>query len=345
VTRALRADATGAPLDRSEHAGLLLQRWLEHAEFGGGEKPNLAALHQRVIRCRVPEIYSQAFARWERGVTAPTRGRVLVQRAFRADSPLLIGLGQHTVLENGLALHHTYGVPYLPGSALKGLAARAARSRGDLDEGVYEAIFGNQDECGAVVFHDALLKPSTSPERPLMRDVLNPHHMEYYGGRGAPSETDSPIPTHLVAVRPGTEFLVVLEGLSDTLAWTQWCLDTLLREALQEMGVGAKTFAGYGRLCPAEKRSRVSRDDPAAKYSYDEDFAPFWEEFEAVEGPKRKKFLSYYADKVVDLLGGLDVDGRQRAASQLMKRPQLKKIKPNQEALQRIVEACRDALG
>jgi CRISPR-associated protein Cmr6 len=37
-------------------------------------------------------------------------------------SRMAIGLGTNTVLENGLTLHHVTGLPYIPGSALKGLA-------------------------------------------------------------------------------------------------------------------------------------------------------------------------------------------------------------------------------
>jgi CRISPR-associated protein Cmr6 len=36
---------------------------------------------------------------------------------------LIVGLGGDNVLETGLTLHHTYGVPLIPGNALKGLAA------------------------------------------------------------------------------------------------------------------------------------------------------------------------------------------------------------------------------
>src|ERR1700680_515711 len=39
------------------------------------------------------------------------------------DSRLIVGLGSENVLETGIRLHHTYGLPVIPGSALKGLAA------------------------------------------------------------------------------------------------------------------------------------------------------------------------------------------------------------------------------
>lgn len=41
-------------------------------------------------------------------------------------SRLTIGLGTPTPLETGIALHHTYGTPYVPGSAAKGVARARA---------------------------------------------------------------------------------------------------------------------------------------------------------------------------------------------------------------------------
>ena len=35
---------------------------------------------------------------------------------------LVIGMGHSSLFENGLLFHHTYGVPYIPGESLKGLA-------------------------------------------------------------------------------------------------------------------------------------------------------------------------------------------------------------------------------
>jgi CRISPR-associated protein Cmr6 len=39
---------------------------------------------------------------------------------------MIIGLGQKGPVEAGLALEHTWGIPMIPGSALKGLTMAAA---------------------------------------------------------------------------------------------------------------------------------------------------------------------------------------------------------------------------
>ena len=41
---------------------------------------------------------------------------------WKAESRLIIGLGGKGTLKMGITLHHLYGFPYIPGSALKGLA-------------------------------------------------------------------------------------------------------------------------------------------------------------------------------------------------------------------------------
>lgn len=67
-----------------------------------------------------PQVYAQHQARWQACLAAYAVKPFRLQTA----TPLVVGLGQHTVLETGLTLHRLYGYPYIPGSALKG-ACRA----------------------------------------------------------------------------------------------------------------------------------------------------------------------------------------------------------------------------
>ena len=57
---------------------------------------------------------------------------------------MVVGLGAESVHETSMALHHIYGIPYIPGSALKGIARNAA---------VEELCGGNEEP----VVMDALL--------------------------------------------------------------------------------------------------------------------------------------------------------------------------------------------
>ncbi|MCC7495841.1 MAG: type III-B CRISPR module RAMP protein Cmr6 [Fimbriimonadaceae bacterium] len=198
-------------------------------------------------------------------------------------SRLLIGHGNSAPTEVGLTLHHTWGVPLLPGSALKGLLAHYFDAvyggdeperqafRGVLWEGnrirrgpgeTYGAIFGAPDaeddppDCpgavqGGLIFHDALWIPE-QPTLPLAPDVLTVHQRQYYTtsqGGDWPNDYDSPIPVAFLTVAPQARFLVAITG---PVAWASLALQQLLL-ALEEWGVGGKTAAGYGRIEPGAR--------------------------------------------------------------------------------------------
>lgn len=255
------------------HAGLLLERYAEvqlgpaHRAAGkeGTLEPNAKrALAEGLGRQRVPDVYAWAFERWQTNVVTDSWTIEVIAR-----TRLLIGVGNPSPLENGLTLHHTYGVPYLPATSLKGILNHwlAERLGGDKWKGVgYERgrpasspgeyhghLFGRPEidseqagGRGAVVFEDGWLIPGA--EEPLVPDVLTPHHVDYYrtGGETLPSDWEAPEPHPFVSVRPGTSFLLALSG---PWAWARLAMRHLL-DALDEKGMGAKTSAGYGRLRP-----------------------------------------------------------------------------------------------
>ena len=69
----------------------------------------------------VRALYRIAFDRWS--ASLPTDSIHADLATPERDSRLIVGLGSENVLETGIRLHHTYGMPIIPGSALKGLAA------------------------------------------------------------------------------------------------------------------------------------------------------------------------------------------------------------------------------
>ena len=50
----------------------------------------------------------------------------LKEPSFTVDWRMVVGLGAENVHETSMTLHHIYGIPYIPGSALKGIARDAA---------------------------------------------------------------------------------------------------------------------------------------------------------------------------------------------------------------------------
>jgi len=180
--------------------------------------------------------------------------KTLAARRFRGRTigALTLHLARPHALENaGLALHPTYGFAWLPGSGLKGMTRAWAetvrqRQEGDAAASQIEAAFGTPKAAGRIVFHDAW--PERWPR--LRRDIVNPHHTQYYTQKKPPGDWEDPVPAFFLTVAEGTLFDFALsdrrdngDGLLDRVV--DW-----MRAALEQTGAGAKTAAGYGRIVP-----------------------------------------------------------------------------------------------
>ncbi|HQK96244.1 MAG TPA: type III-B CRISPR module RAMP protein Cmr6 [Armatimonadota bacterium] len=195
--------------------------------------------------------YRDAYHRWQAALNAlPSSTEEL-----EVVSAVIVGLGGASPLETSVTLLHPYGAPVIPGSALKGLAASYARLELALDGAARAVLFGGIQEAGYITFPDAWWIPDRA-STPLAPDVMTPHHSAYYGSIGecAPTDFDDPIPVPFVHARG--RFLVGV--ICEDAEWRQFALD-LLRQALADWGVGAKTAAGYGRL----RRSQQAVDQEA----------------------------------------------------------------------------------
>lgn len=257
-----RLSATSA-----EHAGLWLDKFIRTQSHSGDDvdtKRNLVGETAQIVASQpVLDLYRHSFQRWRQALErlpdtelrfATVRGRVV------------IGLGGESVLETAVTLHRSYGLPYIPGSALKGLAAAYARQRLDAawekpgkqfdpqakddkgnqrDPTAYEVLFGATSTAGYVTFHDALWDGEGGRGgRSLFPDVLTVHHQAYYnqGGQVPPADWDSPVPIPFLSA--SGRFLIALSGPAE---WRARAFDILGR-ALDELGIGAKTSSGYGHM-------------------------------------------------------------------------------------------------
>ncbi len=268
--RVIQGAWRGTKIPGAAHAGLVLAACLQNQD-----KPEerQQVLQQARHAVREPlSIYGMAFKRWkkslEKGSPEP-RGKVLYVHGRMA-----IGLGTESVLEVGLTLHHTYGTPIIPGSALKGLAAhycdqvwghaderfKAPHDKDEKTEGgengpgsCYRFIFGTQQAAGYFTFHDAWMTPESLEKDPLCVDIMTPHHSDYYSAEGdkkppPPWDFDDPIPISFLSVRGVFHVAVSCELPGDE--GDQWSglVFELLGQAFENWGIGAKTTAGYGRM-------------------------------------------------------------------------------------------------
>ena len=175
---------------------------------------------------------------------------------------LIVGIGGEHVQETNMTLHHIYGIPYIPGSAVKGVLRHwwlqvlredqnflqqnpsFINSNGELDESValkdpiFLSIFGSQEQRGKVQFLDAY----PTEARDFAIDIMNPHYPHYYSGSEPPTDHQNPRPISFLTVEE-TCFRFAF------LAKTKKPLNQLkkrFKEALELKGIGAKTSVGYG---------------------------------------------------------------------------------------------------
>ncbi len=211
-----------------------------------------AAMHNAMEPAATP--YGAAF---ERYITC--LGSFGNQGKFETLGRLVIGLGSENVLETGITLHHTYGTPVIPGSALKGLASHycdqvwgaeedESKAKFLMNNEYHNLLFGTNDDSGHIVFHDAWITPE-SLGRTLKRDIMTPHHGGYYSGNDdAPTDFDEPNPISFLSIS-GTFHIAVTCDVQDTNGkeWEKLAFQ-ILSEALINWGIGGKTSAGYGRM-------------------------------------------------------------------------------------------------
>ncbi len=169
------------------------------------------------------------------------------------DWRMVIGLGGESVLETDITLHHLYGIPFIPASALKGLTRAYVTGevegyksdKIDNDNEEIKRIFGSQEHAGTVIFYDAMpLNGITN----FVLDIMNPHYPEYYSGNKPPTNDQNPVPITFLTVT-NTTFTFALahrdaskeQHVKDVEQVKIW-----IQEALQKYGVGGKTSAGYG---------------------------------------------------------------------------------------------------
>ena len=202
-----------------------------------------------------------AYNRWYTMMSAMNAIRFNASLDWR----MVIGLGSESVLETDITLHHLYGIPFIPASALKGLTRayvteeykeyyvpegkpeeqRKASKKIDDDHSEIKRIFGTQKEAGTVIFFDAMPRNGITN---FVLDIMNPHYPEYYAGNKPPTSDQNPVPVTFLTVT-NTTFTFALAPRDANKKQHVKDMDqvkTWLQEALQKYGVGGKTSAGYG---------------------------------------------------------------------------------------------------
>jgi len=191
-------------------------------------------------------------------------------RRYKQISPMVTGIGLPHPIENGFLWHHTMGIPYLPGSSIKGMVhAWATEWGGTEDKEEIRFLFGSgtednskqseagkkdesdkQDICtGNIIFFDAFPVENCQ----LMAEIITPHVGKWnLEGEEPPSDWNSPVPIPFLAIKPGAIFQFALAPRNCSLEpaenakYVKKAFE-YLEMALKTIGMGAKTSIGFGR--------------------------------------------------------------------------------------------------
>lgn len=163
---------------------------------------------------------------------------------------LVVGIGTESVYENSITFHRNYSVPIVPGSAVKGITNHYAimlKKDEKLIDEKFTKIFGDQNKKGDVIFFDALPIIESNNEF-LVLDITNVHYPDYYQKTdpSIPGDWMNPHPIFFLAVER-LKYKFTVASKEEKLAEES---HDLLKKAIEEIGVGAKTSAGYGRFKP-----------------------------------------------------------------------------------------------
>lgn len=241
---------------KDAHAGLLMQRGL--TKWDKDDKQAKAELIQKIVKIPAPKkdsLYALAFTRWVQATSDTDRFATL---AAGISGRLYTGLNSAGTLETGISTSHTYGMPLIAGSSVKGIARSHAESLG-LDKAHLTVLFGDDSDSGslksgALVWHDAWFIPANTP--PFAAEIITTHHQDYYNGKQLEAdEMESPIPNQQIATQGS--FYFVIESAPGAQAWAAYA-QNLLFQALQTQGAGSKTASGYGYFTEAAEDAQRS---------------------------------------------------------------------------------------
>jgi CRISPR type III-B/RAMP module RAMP protein Cmr6 len=260
---------TGAVSHGSEgsNLSLFLDRLSEEVDPHGENNAKPESFRKRTdfrIKDAQLEAYQHAYQRWlDAWRTLPDAELICIETA----TPMFLGTGNANLQESGVTLLRPWGVPYIPGSAIKGCVSSwlakqggAAWHREHTKKSAWQAklfggVFDKQSWIGSVVFGDGWWVPEARPTFWFEKDMTTVHYREYYAGRRLPDGVESPNPIPTCTLRAGLQFMVVVQGSESHRNF----VISALEDVLINQGIGAKTSVGYGR-CKMFKSQRVLID-------------------------------------------------------------------------------------
>lgn len=206
-------------------------------------------------------------------------GVCFIGMKMKSDTPLLVGQSEGalaSIFEVGTVFDMVYGLPFIPGSSIKGTVRSFVSSlckelgegtRSKCDELVNHLFGPPEGGVGEVIFFDAYPVGVDDGVYSIIKpDIITPHY--YSGGKPIRNELEvQPNPIKHVSISEGVHFGFIvairhserrafktrkeIEELGEILdLGNNWVtvLASLVAGALRIEGVGSRTTKGYGML-------------------------------------------------------------------------------------------------
>lgn len=206
---------------------------------------------------------------------------IYIKLVGKIENKLIIGLGGHSVIETDITMHHTYGIPYIPGSALKGVLRNYIIKKYYIndknkklkelekeisEDKLFNDIFGGEENMGGVIFLDSFPEEKVK----IKTDIMTPHYPNYFGNENQYPRDDEKVNPVKFLVLEGDkkeeydfEFNLFIDKLKVNKKLSDYknskisksekenktlkeFIELNLKEALELNGIGGKTSVGYG---------------------------------------------------------------------------------------------------
>lgn len=210
---------------------------------------------------------------------------------------LAIGIGGHSVYNFDFCLHHTYGIPYIPGQTVKGVFKNHLMKKYDLLDlsdidkdyiekeqklkklGAINSIFGKEDHIGNIIFFDVY----PINDYKYHRDIITPH----YKDRKYRDDNDIDPMKFMTVIDTTFRFNILVEksisNIKNELSSEKTMYEFIIKELVETLkfkGLGAKTSVGYGyfdinyeSVIKSVEKKRKEKEEYLEKLQYEKTIA------------------------------------------------------------------------
>ena len=270
-------DVLGADYSRCDSPSLRLEKLVRIPEKGRNEeeKKREARIKKEEVQAVIDRVNALDEARTFFSCLPPLPPNVKEIKA-KLGGRMIVDPSGSLIEHAGMKLHPHFGMPFIPGSSVKGVARHAAwcewRDADEVDKSKIAKqiadVFGyptNEEEldealakaktpvkAGSVAFLSAYPTDHAS----LVLDIVNVHHREYYLRTMDEDETtllhpiafddEQPLPNIFPAVEKDAEFRFAVVPTARATEEDMAFAEKAIVAAITFHGVGAKTAAGYG---------------------------------------------------------------------------------------------------